>query len=187
MTGTAGSLSTTAGAFQATKLGTLSPYVAKLNATGTSIVYATYLGGSANDEGKGIAIDAADNAYVVGVARSTNFPTQNALRANLSGTTDAFVAKLNPAGTALVYSTYLGGSANERGFGIAVNAAGEAFVTGWTNSTNFPVTAGAFQRTIGYPDPAVSNAFISKLDNAGNALVYSSYLGRPWHQLWLPA
>jgi hypothetical protein len=180
MTGTATALSTTPGAFQQTKTGVSAPYVAKLAASGTSVVYATYLGGNANDDGKRIAVDAAGNAYVVGVARSLDFPVQNALSSALAGASDAFVAKLNPAGSALVYSTYLGGSGNERGLGIAVDSGGRAYVTGWTNSTNFPVTPNAFQRTIGYPDPAVSNAFITKIDAAGDAIVYSSYLGGKW-------
>jgi hypothetical protein len=98
----------------------------------------------------------------------------------LAGSTDAFVAKLDPTGSALVYSTYLGGSGNERGFGIAVDSIGQAYVTGWTTSTNFPVTPSAFQKTIGYPDPAISNAFITKLSADGNAVRYSSYLGGKW-------
>lgn len=180
MTGTATSLTTTPGAFQRTKTGASAPYVAKLASTGAAMVYATYLGGSANDEGKRVAVDAGGNAYVVGTARSFDFPLQGAFGGSLAGATDAFVAKLDSTGSRLVYSTLLGGSGNERGFGIAVDSAGQAHVTGWTNSTNFPVTPAAFQRTIGYPDPAVSNAFITKLNATGNALVYSSYLGGKW-------
>ena len=180
MTGTATALMTTPGAFQSTRPGTSAPYVAKLTPSGTSMAYATYLGGTANDEGKGVAVDSGGNAYVVGVARSGDFPVRNPISGSLSGTTDAFAAKLDASGGNLVYSSYLGGSANERGFAIAVDTAGQAYVTGWTNSTNFPVTPTAFQRTIGYPDPAISNAFISKLNAAGDALVYSSYLGGKW-------
>ena len=182
MTGTTNAITTTPGAFQVAKLGATSPYIGKLNATGTAMVYATYLGGSANDEAKSIAVDATGNAYIAGTARSNNFPTLNALRPTLSGPTDAFVAKLNPSGTALVYSTYLGGSVEERGFGVAVDAAGEAVVVGWTQSNDFPVTPGVFQSRIGYFDPAnhsISNAFVTKLDAAGG-LVYSSYLGGKW-------
>ena len=180
MTGTATALATTSGAFQRTKIGASAPYVAKLSPNGASILYATYLGGSANDEARRIAVDGAGNAYITGVARSPDFPLQAPLAAALSGSTDAFVAKLNASGSTLVYSTYLGGSGNERGFGIAVDAAGQAYVAGWTNSTNFPVTANAFQRSIGYPDPAVSNAFITKLAASGNSLAFSSYLGGKW-------
>ena len=180
MTGTASALVTTPGAFQPTKAGASAPYVAKLAPTGTSMAYATYLGGSANDEGKGIAIDGGGNAYVVGTARSINFPVQNPFRAGLGGGSDAFVAKLNPTGSALVYSTYLGGSADERGFGIAVDATGQAHVTGWTKSFDFPVTPGVFQPTKAYRDSGFSIAFIAKLNSAGNALSYSSYLGGNW-------
>jgi hypothetical protein len=98
----------------------------------------------------------------------------------LSGAADAFVAKVNPTGTALVYSTYLGGSAEERGFGIAVDAAGQTHVTGWTKSTDFPRTSGVFQPAIGYADPAISNAFVAKLTSSGDGLVYASYLGGAW-------
>jgi hypothetical protein len=180
LTGTASALTTTPGAFQRTKFGASAPYVAKLAPTGGSMVYATYVGGSANDDGKRVAVDAAGNAYVVGVARSIDFPVQNAYSSSLAGSTDAFVAKLDPTGSALVYSTYLGGSGTEGGFGIAVDSIGQAYVTGWTTSTNFPVTPSAFQRTIGYPDPAISNAFITKLSADGNAVRYSSYLGGKW-------
>jgi hypothetical protein len=180
MTGTATALTTTPAAFQRTRIGASAPYVAKLAPNGASMAYATYLGGSANDDGKRIAVDAAGNAYVVGVARSLDFPVQSALSFALAGASDAFVAKVNPAGSALVYSTYLGGAGDERGLGIAVDSAGQAYVTGWTNSTNFPVTPNAFQRAIGYPDPAVSNAFITKIAATGDSIVYSSYLGGKW-------
>ena len=180
MTGTATALTTTPGALQPVKIGGSAPYVAKLNPAGTAMAYATYLGGSGNDEGKGIAVDTGGNAYVVGVARSSNFPIRNPFRAALNGLTDAFVAKLDPTGTALVYSTFLGGSADERGFGVAVDRAGQAVVVGWTKSIDFPVTAGVFQPRIGYPHPTISNAFITKLNSAGDALVFSSYLGGKW-------
>lgn len=180
MTGTTGALETTPGAFQATSIGSVAAYAAKLNATGSAMAYATFIGGSADDAGKGIAVDANGSAYVVGFTRSANFPTANAVRATLSGASDAFVAKVNPTGTALEYSTYLGGSGDERGFAIAVDAAGQAYVTGWTKSTDFPRTSGVFQPSIGYPDPAISNAFVTKLNSAGTGLVYSSYLGGKW-------
>ena len=180
MTGTTATLTPTPGAFQRSRIGASAPYVAKLAANGAAMLYATYLGGSANDEAKRVAVDASGNAYVVGVARSADFPLQRPFTASLGGTTDAFVAKLDSTGSSLIYSTYLGGSGNERGLGIAVDSAQQAYVTGWTNSTNFPVTSSAFQRTIGYPDPAVTNAFITKLNAAGDGLVYSSYLGGKW-------
>jgi Beta-propeller repeat len=180
MTGTSAGLTTTAGAFQPTKLGSTAPYVAKLNASGTAMSYATYLGGSANDEGRAIAVDSSGNAYVVGIARSSDFPTKNPIRASLSGSTDAFIAKINAPGTALVYSTYLGGSGEERGFGVAVDSADQAIAVGWTQSVDFPVTPGAFQTRKGYQDQIIINAFVTKLNSTGSGLVYSSYLGGPW-------
>src|SRR5207302_10394882 len=125
--------------------------VLKMNTAGTALVYSTYLGGSGDDVGVGIAVDAAGAAYVTGGTTSTDFTagctapctvlngTQNG-RGNYSQFGDAFVTKLNPTGTALVYSTYLGGSGTEIGSGIAVDAAGAAYVTGTTHSADF--TAG---------------------------------------------
>jgi hypothetical protein len=136
--------------------------------------YSTYLGGSGNDRGTGIAIDAAGNAYVTGFTESFNFPTANALKPShaLDNNKDAFVTKLNAAGTALVYSTYLGGNGLDSGNGIAVDSEGYAYVTGATNSNNFPTTPGAFQTTA---NP--SDAFVVKLNPTGSALVYSTRLG----------
>jgi beta-glucanase (GH16 family) len=139
------------------------------------LVYSTYLGGSGGDYSKGIAVDAAGSAYVTGWTTSTNFPTQSPYQATLKGSQNAFVTKLTPAGNALVYSTYLGGSGNDAASGIAVDAAGSAYVTGWTTSTNFP-TQSPFQAT----NKGVrqqGTAFVTKLTPAGNALVYSTYLG----------
>ncbi len=140
------------------------------------LVYSTYLGGSARDRGRGIAVDAAGNAYVTGTTKSTDFPTANAFQAAFAGNIsddDTFVTKLNTAGNALVYSTYLGGSSFDNGEGIAVDAAGNAYVTGDTESTDFP-TVSPFQPTFAF---GVVDAFVTKLNTAGSALVYSTYLG----------
>jgi hypothetical protein len=169
---------TTSGAFQRTYGGgNTDAFVAKLNPTGTALVYSTYLGGSDNDSGEGIAVDAAGDAYVTSATASANFPTTaGALQTSFGGNGfyDAFVAKLNPTGTALVYSTYLGGSNNDYGAGIAVDAAGDAYLTGYTASTNFPTTAGALQTPYGGGN---TDAFVAKLNPTGTALVYSTYLG----------
>ncbi len=146
-------------------------FVTKLNAAGTALVYSTYLGGSSNDYGVAIAVDAAGNAYVTGSTTSTNFPTMNPFQASLGGQ-DAYVTKLNAVGDGLVYSTYLGGSSYEAGNGIAVDAEGNAYVTGSTYSTDFP-TKNPFQATYGGDD----DAFVTKFNAAGNALLYSTYLG----------
>ena len=134
--------------------------------------YSTYLGGNGNDIGNGIAVDAADNAYVIGSTSSTNFPTANPLAGASAGGQDVFVTKMNAAGNALVYSTYLGGSGTDYGYGIAVDADGNAYVTGETDSTNFP-TASPFQAA----NRGNGNAFVTKLNATGNALIYSTYLG----------
>jgi hypothetical protein len=147
-------------------------FVAKLNPAGSALVYSTFLGGSATDRAFGIALDAANNAYVAGETESPNFPVVSALQTALSGGADAFVAKLNPAGSALVYSTYLGGADLDRGRGVAVDSAGNAHVTGETASANFP-TAAAVQATFG----GERDAFVTKLNATGAGLVYSTFLG----------
>jgi hypothetical protein len=149
-------------------------FVTKLNASGSGLVYSTYLGGSGDDDGSGIAVDTSGNAYVTGFTTSTNFPTLNAFQPASGGGTDAFVAKLNATGT-LVYSSYLGGSGSDTGYGIAVDGSGDAYVGITTQSANMPVTPGAFQTTLdagGYPD-----GFIAKVNPSGSALVYGTYLG----------
>ena len=203
----------TAGALQKTNKGaaegTVTGFVAKLNPSGTSLIYSTYVGGSTYDGATAIAVDAAGDAYVVGQTSSTDFPvTQGAYQTTNNAlaeqTSNAFVAKLNPAGTALIYATYLGGSGgprvpeggclsavaasngimgwalgnNEDGaFAVAIDAAGDAYVAGQALSTDFPVTQGAFQtQSKGAANPS-TNAFVAKLNPAGSALIYSTYLG----------
>jgi hypothetical protein len=155
-------------------------FVAKVNSTGTALIYATYLGGSGGDQGLAIAADAAGNAYVTGMTASGNFPfTPGAAQTTSGGGDDLFVTKLNPTGSALVYSTYLGGSADEGFYGaaIAVDASGNVYVTGDTASANFPLTAGAFQTTCTPCSSGGYNSFITKLNAAGSALIYSTFLG----------
>ena len=137
------------------------------------LAYSTYLGGSGDDVAQDVAVDASGNAYVTGSTTSTNFPTASPLQPTLSGDRDVFVTKLNAAGSALVFSTYLGGSSTEFGGGIAVDASGNVYVTGQTFSTDFP-TVSAVQPTFGGSD---RDAFVAKLNAAGSALVYSTYLG----------
>lgn len=150
-------------------------FVVKINPAGSALVYSTYLGGSGSEDayGGGIAVDATGRAYVTGTTTSTDFPTANAIQPTFGGGEDAFVTKINAAGSAFVYSTYLGGSGVDRGGGIAVNATGDAYVTGGTDSIDFP-TANAFQPTL---HSGSGNAFVSKLNAAGSAFVYSTYLG----------
>ncbi|WP_163538970.1 SBBP repeat-containing protein [Gracilibacillus sp. YIM 98692] len=165
---------TTLGAFQTVYGGSVfDAFVTKFNPTGSALVYSTYLGGTGGDEGNGIAVDAAGNAYVTGETTSPNFPTTpGAFDTTFNGSFDAFVTKLNPAGSALVYSTFLGGTELDEGNGIALDSDGNAYVTGFTNSPNFPTTPGAFDTSL-----SGSDAFVTKLNSAGSALIYSTYLG----------
>jgi hypothetical protein len=164
----------TANALQATRGGDRDAFITKVNAAGSALVYSTYLGGSDMDFANSIAVDSAGNAYATGATFSINFPTANALQNAIGGQSDAFVTKLNAAGSALVYSTYLGGNGYDVGSDIALDAASNAYVTGSTLSTNFP-TVNAFQSAIGHVD--FDDVFVTKFNAAGSALVYSSYLG----------
>jgi hypothetical protein len=168
---------TTSGAFQVNSGGGINAFVSKLNPSGGALLYSTYLGGSGNNNGNGIAVDSAGDAYVTGSISSGNFPTtRSAIQTSSGGGIDAFVSKLNPSGSALLYSTYLGGSGYDAGYSITVDSAGSAYVTGGTNSTNFPTTSGALQTSFGGGSLG-GNAFLSKLNPLGNALLYSTYIG----------
>ncbi len=175
----------TAGSMITNLNGTTSPFnqafILKLNAAGTALVYSSYLGGSGNDYGRGIAVDAAGNAYVTGNVYSFNFPVKNPIQATKgdlsTGSSDVFVTKVNAAGNALVYSTYLGGSADDEGAAIAVDSAGNAYVTGETISPNFPVANALQGSRAGNPNQAFYDAFVTKINAAGTALTYSTYLG----------
>ncbi len=193
------SLPTTPGAFQPVVAGGSDAFVTKLNASGSALVYSTFLGGntgfnSANfspDTGIDIAVDSAGNAYVAGETFSSDFPTtQGAFRPALNSLRDGFITKLNPSGTALVYSTYIGDTGfsftstfGEQTMGIAVDSTGHAHVTGTTTSPNFPVvnalqpnfTAG----TCGGDDVVFicADAYVMKMNPAGTMPVYSTYLG----------
>jgi len=134
--------------------------------------FSTYLGGSGFDAGMAIAADTQQAPYVFGTTTSTNYPTLNAYQANNAGGMDAFLTKLNAAGTSLVYSTYLGGNFSDQAGGVVVNNSGNAFVTGQTSSMNFPVV-NAFQPA----NAGVVDAFTSKFSTTGQALIYSTYLG----------
>ena len=150
-------------------------FVTKLNATGSTLVYSTYLGGSYEDNGYGIAVDKKGNAYVTGYTFSTDFPTKNPFQAGLQNSPDAFVTKLDATGSALVYSTYLGGRNTDYGSSIAVDKKGNAYITGQTLSSNdipFPL-----QNPFQAASNGFSDAFVTKLDATGSALVYSTYLG----------
>jgi len=169
-------------------------FVAKFDETGTNLIYCTYLGGSADDAAYALAVDPAGHAFVAGTTYSTNFPVKNpAVTGTYNGAviggkvdvnvgqfpSDAFVSELSLDGSALVYSTYLGGNSTEAIFGIASDSVGTAFVTGITFSTNFPVTSDAFQKHLMTTNNFYvnGNAFVAKIPEGGNQLSYSTYLG----------
>ncbi len=164
--GAGGSASGVAGSFS-------DAFVTKFGPAGNNLVYSTFLGGSDTDQGAGIVVDGDGAAYVTGTTNSPNFPIKDALQERKDSDTDAFVSKVNPAGSELVYSTYLGGGGADAGTGLLVDRSGGVTVVGVTGSTNFP-TAKPFQ---GVKGGGATDAFISTLAPAGATLVSSTYLG----------
>jgi hypothetical protein len=171
---------TTPGAFQTTcstaancNGGLSDAFISVLKPDASGFVYSTFLGGSGADQGLGIAVDSAGDAYVTGLTQSSDFKLKNAIQGTFGGgTQDAFVSALNPAGSALLYSTYLGGNQNDAGAGIAVDTNKNVYVTGQTASTNFP-TVSATQGTPG----GGNDAFVTQINPSGSAYVFSTYLG----------
>ena len=137
----------------------------KLDSTGTTILYGTYLGGSGTDVANGIAVDSAGNAFLTGYTSSADFPVMNPVQATHGGgggIGDAFVTGLDPSGSSLLFSTFLGGSKDEVGTGIALDAVGSIYATGSTASAEFPVTSGSFQTTFAGPAGYPGDAFVVK-------------------------
>jgi hypothetical protein len=173
---------TTTGAFQtgcgSCTNGNSNAFVTVINPAGSSYIYSTFLGGNALDVADGIAVDSANSAYVTGATESSNFPTTSGAWQTTYGTnTDAFVTKLNPAGSALVYSTYLGGSGFDTGISVAVDGTNNAYVTGQTSSSNFPIAGPTESAFNGGNSTTSPDAFVSELNPAGSQLVFSTYLG----------
>jgi hypothetical protein len=148
-------------------------FVSELATDGSSLVYSTYLCGSSYDYPYSIAVDSAGSAYVAGYTSSTDFPVKNALYPTLNGPDDGFVTKLSPAGNNLAYSTYLGGSGYEYIYSIAVDAGHNTYVAGYTSSSDFPVTTGAYLASCDNCE-----AFVTKLSPTGTKLVWSTYFGQ---------
>src|ERR1700687_1780520 len=158
--------------------GAYDAFVAKLSATGDALLYSTYLGGAANDSGNGITVDSSGNIYVTGGTRSdTDFPiSPGAFQRFPAGQVEAFVTKIDPTqlgAASLVYSTFLGGGGIDRGIAIAVDSSGNAYVTGRTESSDFPVSPNSFQSTY----KGGTDAFVTVLDPNGAGLIYSTFLG----------
>jgi uncharacterized repeat protein (TIGR01451 family) len=141
-----------------------------------TLVYSTYLGGGGDDLGSSIAVDSSNNVYLTGTTSSTNFPTHNAAFGTNTGLADIFVTKIDAAGANIIYSTYIGGSGQDRADGIAIDSGGNAYVVGRIDSasTNFPATVGSFAATYRGGD---FDGVVFKLNGQGNGLVYSGFLG----------
>ncbi len=173
-------VSTTAGAFQRVPPTTAGgPFVLALNASGTGVRYATFLGGSGSDVLRALAVDAGGSAYVAGSTTSPDYPVRNALQAARKGASDAYVSRLEPSGTSLVYSTYLGGALDDAINAIALDGGGNAYVAGETYSADFPTRHAAQPVKSGQHlvNSSQGNAFVAKLLPTGNALVYATFLG----------
>jgi hypothetical protein len=150
-------------------------FVTKLNSSGTGLIYSTYIGGNSYDYGNGVAVDVSGNAYITGYTYSSDFPTTSGgWDTSSNGIWDIFVSKLNPNGTGLVYSTYFGGISDDQGNGIAVDISGNAYITGWTSSHDFPITNNALNTSY---NGGNNDGFITKFNPSGTGLVYSTYFG----------
>ena len=165
---------TTTGAFNQTKNGSTDIFVFKLNFVGNNLMYSTYIGGTDDDYGYSITVDASNNAYVTGWTWSPDFPvTSNAYKRRYENWTDIIVFKLNPTGSNLLFSTYIGGSDEDYGYAITLDASNNIFLTGATWSLDFPTTIGAYDPTHnGWED-----VFVIILNATGVRLMYSSYIG----------
>ena len=164
---------TSSGAFQTAQSGTAdNGFVAAIKADGSAMIYSTYLGGSGTNDALAIAVDSAGEAYVTGDTNSSNFPVLNATQATLKGATDVFITKLQANGSGLLFSTYYGGTLDEAGTGIAIDAFNDVYVTGRTLSSDYPTNGTPFQSSLS----GSSDAFVTELSNTGFP-VYSSFLG----------
>jgi len=155
-------------------------FVSKISASGSNLVFSTFLGGSSDDVGLGVALDANTNVFVVGQTTSGNFPTRNTTNSVLNGFADAFMAKLDAAGTNLLFSRYVGGNGQDYARDVAVGPAGDPVMVGYTGSGNFPVTSNAFHRYLNNVTNGVTaaeDAFISQLDGSTGGIKYSTFLG----------
>ena len=181
-------LKTTVGAYQANISGDKDLFISKYSANG-ELIYATYLGGSATEMQKDLKVDSLGNVYVIGFTNSANYPTTaNAFQKVINGSQDAFLAVLNPDGTDLVYSTFLGGDVVDRAWALAIDDNGSAYIQGITNSINFPVTGNAYQKSkdgvnwsLGDPDDIdfqnSFDLFLSKININSGELEYSTFFG----------
>ena len=165
---------TTVGAFSPSCHRLLDGFVVQFNAAGTSLNYSTYLGGDHDDWIGGMAVDGQGNAFLTGYTQSEDFPVTPGAVDSIHDSMDAFVTKLDPTGSSLVYSTYLGGISHDQGFGIAIDGDGRAYIVGLTYSADFPVTPGAYDGQLN----AQADGFLAWIDPLGSQLEYATYLGK---------
>ncbi len=163
----------TPGAFQSINGGNADIFVTKLSATGSSLIYSTFLGDFGTDGGTYIVLDMLGNAYVTGFTGGKLDITPGAFQINCAGGFDAFVTKLNSSGTALIYSTYIGGNNSDFALSLAIDFSENIYITGETKSSNYPITQGAIQTSLG----GKTDAFVTKLNSTGTAVIYSTFLG----------
>ncbi len=166
-------------AYQGSNAGWTDVFITKLSADGQSLVFSTFLGGSRDDEGCAIAVDSSGAAYVTGLTGSTDFPLKNSIM-DCQGPDDVFVTKLSKDGKSLIYSTYLGGNGSDLGYGITVDANECVYITGYTESRDFPLK-NPYMSYRGSNDHDDLDVFVSKLSTDGQSLVYSTYLGGNSH------
>jgi hypothetical protein len=165
---------TTAGAYDTSHNGQVDVGVVKLNAAGNDLVYSTFVGGARWEIPFSVDLDSSGYAYIAGQTQTTAFPTTPGAYDNIyGGSSEAFVIKLNPTGSDLVYSTFLGGASSETAYSIAVDSWGDVYVTGMTSSSDFPTTPGAFDETLGQS----GDVFVTKVNATGSDVVYSTFLG----------
>lgn len=158
--------------------GSIDAFVFRLNQTGQKLIYATYLGGSGSEYGYGIAVDQKGNSYITGYTGSSDFPTTAGVLDNsLTGPTDAFILKLNQTGKKLLYSTFVGGKKYEESFGIVIDSNGYAYITGRTNSSDFPISPKAYDSTLNNIIQNTYDAFVIKLNQTGAKLNFSTFIG----------
>lgn len=166
---------TTTGAFDTSFNGSTEAFVVKLNASGSSLTYATFLGGSLSDSGEGIAVDTNGATYITGYTYSSDFPvTPGAYDVSFNGSYDVFVLKLNAVGSAVAYATFLGGNGQDAGYSIVIDANGASYVMGFAGSTDFPTTLGAFDQSY---NGGLIDAFIAKISANGSDLDYATFIG----------
>ena len=165
---------TSAGTFDTSENGDFDGFVTKLNASGSDLLYSTYIGGSDFDRGNGLKVDISGNAYIAGETESANFPTTSGVvDTTHNGNRDAFIMKLNATGSTLDYSTFIGGNNPDRVIDLELDSLGNTFITGETLSTNYPTTGGVVDTSFN----GVSDAFVTKVNPSGTALIYSTFLG----------